>query len=237
MMWRCSHRAWESQCWKPCARVSKHDTLTRCVDRYFFINSCCQTINQVIQHLGLVIALYDILSSEGDFIYPCEGAVRYKVRFQVIVFRPYINEVFNGTLKAATRWGTRTTYTTVVQQYISCRDGLFVSLGFFDDVFVPSSAMPSSTLYKEDEAQWIWVYDDPEEGRVELYYDVGQPIRVKVTGVRFSPVPPPPELQPDAAEGKVGTRERPYQPMVVEASVLEDGLGLCVWWLEDAGGD
>lgn len=114
------------------------------------------------------------------------------------------------------------------------REGLFVSLGFFEDVFVPNAAMPSSTFYKEDEAQWIWNFQSEGEDKVELYYDVGQPIRVKVTGVRFTPVPPPPELQPDTAEGKLGTRQRPYQPMVVEASVLDEGLGLCVWWLDDA---
>lgn len=107
-----------------------------------------------------------------------------------------------------------------------------MSLGFFDDVFVPSSAMPSSTLYKEDDAQWIWFFQNEDGDKVELYYDVGAAIRVKVTGVRFTPVPPPPELQ--RGDTKVGTKEQPYQPMVVEASVLEDGLGLAVWWLEDA---
>lgn len=54
--------------------------------------------------------------------------------------------------------------------------------------------------------------------------------------MRFPQLPPPPELQTGAAEDKIGTLERPYRPMIVEAAVNEEGLGLCDWWKEDEDG-
>lgn len=53
---------------------------------------------QVLHDLGLVITIYDILSIEGGFIYPSDGAAHYTVKFRLVVFRPFINEVLSGRL-------------------------------------------------------------------------------------------------------------------------------------------
>ncbi len=53
---------------------------------------------QVLHDLGLVITIYDILSIEGGFIYPSDGAAHYTVKFRLVVFKPFINEVLTGRL-------------------------------------------------------------------------------------------------------------------------------------------
>lgn len=53
---------------------------------------------QVLHDLGLVITLYDVLSIEGGFIYPSDSAAHYTVKFRLVVFRPFINEVLSGRL-------------------------------------------------------------------------------------------------------------------------------------------
>ena len=53
---------------------------------------------QVLHDLGLVVTIYDILSIEGGFIYPSDGAAHYTVKFRLVVFKPFINEVLTGRL-------------------------------------------------------------------------------------------------------------------------------------------
>ena len=55
---------------------------------------------QVVPGLGLVVTVYDILSVEGGFIYPSDGAAHFKAKFRLVVFRPYEGEVIVGKLKS-----------------------------------------------------------------------------------------------------------------------------------------
>lgn len=56
-----------------------------------------------------------------------------------------------------------------------------MSVGFFGDVFVPDSAFHEGSGYRVDEGLWVWNYkgENPEE-QVELFYDVGMLMRLKV---------------------------------------------------------
>lgn len=60
-------------------------------------------VDTVIAKLGLVISLFDILSIEGGFIYPNDGAAFFKVKFRLVVFRPFVGEVLVGKLIACTK--------------------------------------------------------------------------------------------------------------------------------------
>jgi len=53
---------------------------------------------QVLHDLGLVVTIYDVLSIDGGFIYPSDGAAHYTVTFRLVVFRPFINEILTGRL-------------------------------------------------------------------------------------------------------------------------------------------
>lgn len=48
--------------------------------------------------MGLGITLYDVQSIEGGHIYPNDGAAHFRVRFRLVVFRPFAGEVLLGRL-------------------------------------------------------------------------------------------------------------------------------------------
>ena len=41
-------------------------------------------------------------------------------------------------------------------------------------------------------------------------------------------------MQKDAEDPSVGTAENPLMPMEVVGDINEEGLGLAIWWAEDA---
>lgn len=53
-------------------------------------------IDKVIEGLGLVVTLYDILEVDGGFVYHSDGGAHYRVKFRVVVFRPFEEEMAVG---------------------------------------------------------------------------------------------------------------------------------------------
>lgn len=41
-------------------------------------------------------------------------------------------------------------------------------------------------------------------------------------------------MQKDGEDSTVGTAENPFMPMEVLGDINEEGLGLAIWWAEDA---
>jgi DNA-directed RNA polymerase III subunit RPC8 len=60
-----------------------------------------------------------------------------------------------------------------------------VSVGFFDDLFVPAGCLPLGCTFDATERIWIWNY----EGN-SLYIDLEEYIRVRVLSEKFVDVPP-----------------------------------------------
>ncbi|KAJ4727369.1 DNA-directed RNA polymerase III subunit like [Melia azedarach] len=83
-------------------------------------------LDKLIANLGLCISIYDIDEIEGGFIYPGQGASTHKVKFRLIVFRPFVGEIISAKLKE------------------SDANGLRLSLGFFYDIYVPSHLFAES---------------------------------------------------------------------------------------------
>ena len=52
--------------------------------------------NKVLKDVGLVIALWDILSIGDSFLFPGDGASHTRVEFRILVFRPFAEEVLTG---------------------------------------------------------------------------------------------------------------------------------------------
>ena len=50
--------------------------------------------NHVIQNVGLAISLYDLISLDDSYIYQGEGDAYTRVRFRLIVFSPFLGEVY-----------------------------------------------------------------------------------------------------------------------------------------------
>mmetsp|Transcript_8658 Transcript_8658/g.14927 ORF Transcript_8658/g.14927 Transcript_8658/m.14927 type:complete len:213 (-) Transcript_8658:614-1252(-) len=165
-------------------------------------------IDRVLPELGLVVTLYDIQGIEGGFIYPNDGAAFFKVRFRLVVFRPFRGEVLIGRLKSCSR------------------EGVQISLGFFDDVYVPEHALQDDSFFSEVEKLWVWKW----EGN-DMFMDLNQPIRIKVHSVRFHSPPTPLQMQTATDEQKLlGTAAKPFVPMEVIGDINADGLGMLSWW-------
>lgn len=158
-------------------------------------------LDKVVAQLGLCISVYDIQSVDGGFVFPGDGASTYTVQFRLIVFRPFVGEVIEATLKESTP------------------NGLRLSLGFFDDIYVPQPLLPNPSVSEPDpvnknQVRWIWKFND------ENYtIDGVDEIRFRVLNVSFPSIPI--EQEKDS---------KPFAPMVITGSLDADGLGPVTWW-------
>lgn len=162
-------------------------------------------VDKVVKDMGLVVTLYEIVSITGGTVYPGEGSAHFHVVFKAVVFTPFVGEVLEGTLKKADK------------------KGLYVSLGFFDDVFIPEHMLQEPSTFDVGEQLWTWNYQSEK-----MFMDLGESIRVRVNAVRFPDQPRSlNELDPKSL-GK--TPSGAFAPMVVVGDINADGLGLTSWW-------
>lgn len=61
-----------------------------------------------------------------------------------------------------------------------------VSLGFFDDILIPPSALQHPSRFDEREQAWVWAYDTGDGNKHDLFMDAGESIRFKVTAETFN---------------------------------------------------
>ncbi|BGP39290.1 DNA-directed RNA polymerase III complex subunit Rpc25 [Rhodotorula kratochvilovae] len=202
--------------------------------------------NRVIPNVGLCISLLDILSSsEGAVLYG-DGCFYYRCEFRLIVFRPYIGEAIVGRVKSQSP------------------EGIVVTVGFFDDIFVPPNLMPDWSAFDHERRAWFWVPAEdgqpkrptnkellaaPEGDRLpvgrkdwlririeEEHWDDTSPTSGKAkTALAANP----------AAQGAQGEQQPVAEqrtngkaPYSLIASMAEDGTGSTEWWaeVEDAAG-
>ncbi|XP_071724531.1 uncharacterized protein [Rutidosis leptorrhynchoides] len=161
-------------------------------------------IDKVIAKLGLCISVYDIRKIEGGFIFPGDGASTYTVQFRLVVFRPFVGEVISAKLKA------------------SDTDGLQLTLGFFDDIYIPAHFLPMPNHYElghdpKYKVTWFWEYNDDR-----FPIDEVDEIKFRVETVSYPPVPVE-QLE----------QSKPFAPMVITGTIDLDGLGPVSWWREN----
>lgn len=188
--------------------------------------------NRVLHNTGLCIVLFDIVSVGDSFILPGDGASHTRVRFRYVVFRPLPDEILVGRVRG------------------SSRDGVQLTLGFFDDIWVEPTALQYPSNFDEDEQVWYWQYET-DDGPHRLFMDQGQEVRFRVVGETFHDTAPalrrvevagpagasgPATIEPvDASSSSAGpagaasTAEK-KAPYVLKATVNEPGLGPLSWW-------
>mmetsp|Transcript_41426 Transcript_41426/g.84697 ORF Transcript_41426/g.84697 Transcript_41426/m.84697 type:complete len:221 (+) Transcript_41426:290-952(+) len=184
--------------------------------------------NRVLLDVGLCISLYELTEIGDGLIYQSDSAVHIRVRFTLLVFRPFIGEVLVGTI------------------YKSTPHGLWLSVGFFNDIFIPPHFMLDGSEWDADQRLWVW---KSQHGDAALDPELGSQVRFRVTNSVFRHVERPSKAPPAAAaavaaaavpgaektaaamEGVDGEEEEEPQPVFqVMASIKDDGLGLVVWW-------
>ncbi|XP_059174661.1 DNA-directed RNA polymerase III subunit RPC8-like [Physella acuta] len=177
--------------------------------------------NKVVYNVGLCIALWDVEKVEDSYIFPGDGATHTIVHFRFVVFRPFIDEILVGRIKS------------------SNKDGVHVSMGFFDDIVIPSDSLQQPSKFNEQEQLWSWEYEAPEEGKVDLPLEIGGDIRFRVVDETFvDTTPSGPEdksMQPPSSTASgnplpisdPSTKKAPYTLL---GSISEMGLGMLSWW-------
>ncbi|WZZ19439.1 DNA-directed RNA polymerase III subunit RPC8-like isoform X2 [Brassica napus] len=157
-------------------------------------------LNKVLS-IGLCVTIYDIKSAEGGFVLPGDGPATYKVRFRIVVFRPFVGEVIAARFKE------------------SDSNGLRLTLGFFEDIYVPAPLIPRPNRcepdpYNRSQMRWVWIFEEQE-----YIIDHSCQINFRVENISYPPVPT--EQAEDA---------KPFAPMVITGTIDDDGLGPVSWW-------
>eukprot|EP00095_Tigriopus_kingsejongensis_P003198 snap_masked-scaffold50_size457468-processed-gene-0.1 protein:Tk03198 transcript:snap_masked-scaffold50_size457468-processed-gene-0.1-mRNA-1 annotation:"dna-directed rna polymerase iii subunit rpc8" len=165
-----------------------------------------QLANKVVFELGLVLSVYDLVSIGDSYLLPMdlEGASHTRVTFRVVVFRPFVEEVLQGKIKSCTR------------------QGVFVSLGFFDDILIKPEALQHPKRFDETEQVWVWEYPT-DEGHHDMFMDPGETIRFRVISEHFVDTSPSaPDLHPKDPSAALAQGSEPEDkkiPYLLHASV------------------
>lgn len=152
-------------------------------------------LDKVIAKLGLCISIYDILSIDVGFILPGDGCSTYEVEVRLVMFRPFVGEILRGKIEE------------------SNHDGLRLTLGFFNDIYVPVSLLQEPSK-RGDDGLWQWNFDSQV-----LPLQLNEEVHFEVIDVKYPPIP----VNQDA-------KAEPFAPMQVVAGMKADGLGLVSWW-------
>jgi len=174
--------------------------------------------NRVLHDVGLCICVFDLSEvGEGKVRYG-DGFLWYKVIFRMVVFRPFTSEVIIARVKSSDQYGIRLT------------------LGFFDDIYIPASYLPQPSAFDPNERAYFWLPDSELTSSHEMldtlvaermYIDQGETVRVRVEADDFFDDEPGP---PKATEGVSVQREAKRAPYNIVCSIAEQGLGPVPWW-------
>jgi len=164
--------------------------------------------NKVVPNVGLCIALWDITKLEDSFIFPGDGSSHTVVYFRFVVFRPFMDEILNGKIKSCSP------------------EGVHVSMGLFDDILIPSDSLQHPARFDETEQLWVWQYET-DEGKHDLFMDVGEEIRFRVVDEIFNDTTPIGPSTESAISDADADKKMPY---LLIGTISEQGLGLLSWW-------
>ena len=112
--------------------------------------------NRVLIHVGLCVSFYDFISIGDPYLYPSEGSAIQIVRFRMIVFKPFVGEIITGKLVS------------------SNREGLKISVEFFEDILIPSALLQAPCVYNPVDGLWTWKYG--ENADTDFVMDIGEEV-------------------------------------------------------------
>lgn len=126
----------------------------------------------------------------------------------MIVFQPLVNEWLTGS---------------IIGSYMN---GIKVSLGFFQDVLIPSSNLRTPYTFDAAHKTWVWQYNSTETRQtINFFYEKNELIRFRVMSINYPVV---------SKEGATMAKE---SSMMVIGAVDRDGLGCVSWWPDSSQDD
>ena len=103
--------------------------------------------NRVIYDTGLCISRWGDPLDIGDGICaPSDGGAHYEVVFRLLVFRPFVDEVCIGKIVH------------------SSEEGIRVSVGFFNNILIPSFWMLRPSHFDHKAKLWVWTPNYEDDG-------------------------------------------------------------------------
>ena len=103
----------------------------------------------------------------------------------MLVFRPDLDEVMVGKIKNCSK------------------EGVHVSLEFFDDILIPAESLQFPSRYDDSESVWIWEYPLEDNEHHDLFMDAGEQIRFRVISESFVDSGPAKKSHKASAETEV----------------------------------
>jgi len=177
--------------------------------------------NRVLHNVGLCICVFDLSQAGEGRVRYGDGLLWYKVVFRLVVFRPFTSEVIIAKVKS------------------SDEDGIRLTVGFFDDIFIPAQYLPQPSAFDPNERSHFWIPDSPLSSPSELldtpsasrmYIDQSEILRVRVEADLFCDDEPGPPRVGEGVGVGVGEKERKRPVYRVTCSIAEQGLGPIAWW-------
>jgi DNA-directed RNA polymerase III subunit RPC8 len=141
------------------------------------------------------------------------------------VFRPEIGSLLTGKIKSCSR------------------EGIYVTLGFFDDIFIPKDELQHPSRFEEAEQAWVWEYpvEEGEQEKHDLYMDVGETIKFRIIDEEFVESEPtgPPESSESTSTSSNQTTDQNSRPppYKIVGAINESGLGVESWWTQNEVAD
>ncbi len=162
--------------------------------------------NKVVNNLGLVICVWDLIKVDDGLLKPGDGASFIKCEVRVVVFRPFVGEILTGWIEKCTP------------------EGIKVKMEFFNDVFIPKALLFEGSEFSLNDNAWIWDADG-----TKLYLDVNEMIRFRVEEEIFVNVKPKgPNLEnEEPTQEELEDRKPSY---AILGSCQTDGMGCVSWW-------
>ena len=180
---------------------------------------------------GLCITVSAIDKIGDAQIFMEDGSTYVDVEFRLIMFKPYNNEIIEGEIATSDDSGIR------------------ISLGFFEQVFIPYYNFPDNCKYDKSEQCWVWQIKSGDK----LIFETGEDVRLKVVTTKFKPQDNDKSIDININKNDDGEKKNDdededidiqnnnkdselletrllKQPMIVYGSFKEQGLGLPEWW-------
>ncbi|KAG0434526.1 hypothetical protein HPB47_019040 [Ixodes persulcatus] len=154
--------------------------------------------NKVVINVGLCIALFDVTKIEDSKILPGDGSFHTTVEFRYVVFRPFMDEVLVGKIRSCSQ------------------EGVYVSMGFFDDILIPPDALQHPSRFDEAEQLWVWEYESDDK-KHDMFMDLGEQIRFRVVAETFVDTSPVGPEMAEMSENESKEKRIPYSLTLDEA--------------------
>ena len=133
--------------------------------------------NKLIQGVGLVICMWDIVKLGDAHVFSGDGAAWIDVDFRLAIFQPCIGEIMTGKVVHGDE------------------EGLVVDLcTFYKGICIPTSNFGEGVFYDKKEEKWCWCYNEHN-----LYFYPGDYIRFSLDALVFNKPLPSSSAAPLAA--------------------------------------